>query len=243
MLVPKFTPEMRGDVVNFSLPDTTVRQGTIIEYPVFLQMTGKGANNTCIVNISVPRKRVNLIDALSKPGTLFSCKKPTITFLSESATEKNFSITCSNPLIDTIGILLYLRLEILAGRDTNAEIEVQSFQIGDSLTNFNQIGGSFSFSDPPIVQAKAEGMEMNIPNPFSYSTSFDYFIGKSGNVEFSLFNSQGKLVQQFPTEFKNAGKYTFNLLVDNPMDFSSGVYVIRMKTESGLYHMSMVHKK
>ena len=86
-------------------------------------------------------------------------------------------------------------------------------------------------------------MGINSPNPFAYTTSFNYYVGKPGDVQFFLYGSQGKLIKEFPVERKIAGRHLFTLNVDNPMDFSSGVYIIRMKTEQGLYHMSMVHKK
>jgi hypothetical protein len=134
-------------------------------------------------------------------------------------------------------------METLAGMDSTLSIKVLSFSIGDSIQDIEQIGGKITFIDPAVIQASSEGMDINSPNPFAYTTSFNYYVAKPGNVQFFLYGSQGRLVKEFPVERKVAGRHSFTLNVDNPMDFSSGIYIIRMKTEQGLYHMSMVHKK
>ena len=228
---------------TFTLPDTSLRQGTRWKLPVFLQSNGTAMQEICTIRIAIPKKRIILHDALTEPGTLYTCKKTTITFLSDGDEYKEYAITCPNPLFDSSGIALYLDMETLAGMDSTLSIKVLSFSIGDSIQDIEQIGGKITFIDPAVIQASSEGMDINSPNPFAYTTSFNYYVAKPGNVQFFLYGSQGKLVKEFPVERKVAGRHSFTLNVDNPMDFSSGIYIIRMKTEQGLYHMSMVHKK
>jgi hypothetical protein len=228
---------------TFTLPDTSLRQGTRWKLPVFLQSNGTAMQEICTIRMAIPKKRIILHDALTEPGTLYTCKKTTITFLSDGDEYKEYAITCPNPLFDSSGIALYLDMETLAGMDSTLSIKVISFSIGDSIQDIEQIGGKITFIDPAVIQASSEGMDINSPNPFAYTTSFNYYVAKPGNVQFFLYGSQGKLVKEFPVERKIAGRHSFTLNVDNPMDFSSGVYIIRMKTEQGLYHMSMVHKK
>jgi hypothetical protein len=228
---------------TFTLPDTSLRQGTRWKLPVFLQSNGTAMQEICTIRMAIPKKRIILHDALTEPGTLYTCKKTTITFLSDGDEYKEYAITCPNPLFDSSGIALYLDMETLAGMDSTLSIKVLSFSIGDSIQDIEQIGGKITFIDPAVIQASSEGMDINSPNPFAYTTSFNYYVAKPGNVQFFLYGSQGKLVKEFPVERKIAGRHSFTLNVDNPMDFSSGVYIIRMKTEQGLYHMSMVHKK
>lgn len=228
---------------TFTLPDTSLRQGTRWKLPVFLQSNGTAMQEICTIRMAIPKKRIILHDALTEPGTLYTCKKTTITFLSDGDEYKEYAITCPNPLFDSSGIVFYLDVETLAGMDSALSIKVLSFSIADSVQDIEQIGGKITFIDPPVIQASTEGMDINSPNPFAYTTSFNYYVGKPGDVQFFLYSSQGKLVKEFPVERKIAGRHSFTLNVDNPMDFSSGVYIIRMKTEQGLYHMSMVHKK
>ena len=228
---------------TFTLPDTALRQGIRWKLPVFLQSNGTAMQEICTIRVAIPKKRIILHDALTEPGTLYTCKKTTITFLSDGDEYKEYAISCPNPLFDSSGIALYLDMETLAGMDSALSIKVLSFSIGGSIQDIKQIGGRISFIDPAVIQASSEGMDINSPNPFAYTTTFNYYVAKPGNVQFFLYGSQGRLVKEFPVERKIAGRHSFTLNVDNPMDFSSGVYIIRMKTEQGLYHMSMVHKK
>lgn len=228
---------------TFTLPDTTLRQGTRWKLPVFLQSNGTVLQKICTIRMAIPKKRLILHDALTEPGTLYTCKKTNIIFLSDGDEYKEYAISCPNPLFDSSGIAFFLDVETLAGMDSTLSIKVLSFSIGDSIQDLEQIGGRITFIDPFVIQASTEGMDINSPNPFAYTTSFNYYVGKPGDVQFFLYGSQGKLIKEFPVERKIAGRHLFTLNVDNPMDFSSGVYIIRMKTEQGLYHMSMVHKK
>ena len=244
LFVLLFYSEMLGaGNASFSLPDTILRQGARVRIPLYLQTNSDALGQACTIRLAIPKKRIIFHDALTEPGTLFTCKKTDITFLSDGDEYKEYAISCPNPLFDTNGIAMYLDVEALAGLDSSLKILIMSFQIGDSLQAIQQVGGIITFPDPAVRQANTEGMDINSPNPFAYTTSFNYYVGKPGEITFSLFNTQGKLVKEFPSERKSAGRHTFTLIVDNPMDFSSGVYIIRMKTEQGVYHMSMVHKK
>jgi hypothetical protein len=225
------------------LPDTLVKQGSLIELPLSVKTSTEAMFSPCSVIVSIPKRRIILKDAMTKPGTLFTCKKPIITILSENSSNRTYSISCQNPLLQSEGILFFLQLEVLAGIDSISTINTLSFSIGDSTQSIVQSGGKIRFSDPLVIQAQAEGMDINLPNPFSYTTSFTYYVGKEGEVHFTLYDSQGKLIQDYPIERKSAGRHIFDLKVDDPYNFPSGVYIIRMRTERGLYHMSMVHKK
>lgn len=86
-------------------------------------------------------------------------------------------------------------------------------------------------------------MEINSPNPFQYTTEIPYYITADSDITFSLFATNGKALKIFPTTFTKAGRHIFNLIVDNPTDFASGVYILRLHTPRGMYHVSMVHKK
>lgn len=232
-----------GGNAYFNIPDTTISQGTRVRIPLYLLTNADALGQACTLRLAIPKKRIILHDAMTEPGTLFSCKKTDITFLSDGDDFKEYAISCPNPLFDTNGIALYLDIESLAGHDSSLQIVILSYRIGDSLQVIQQVGGNIGFSDPAVRQANTEGMDINSPNPFAYTTSFNYYVGRPGDVAFSLYNTQGKLIKEYPMEKKTAGRHTFSLIVDNPMDFSSGVYIIRMKTEQGVYHMSMVHKK
>lgn len=234
---------LQAGMTEVILPDTLVKQGSLIELPLSVKTTSEAMVSNCSVIVSIPKRRIILKNAITKSGTLFTCKKPTITLLSENSVNRTYSISCQNPLFQSEGILFFLQLEVLAGIDSITSINALSFSIGDSIQSIVQSGGKIRFSDPLVIQAQAEGMDINLPNPFAYTTSFTYYVGKEGEVQFTLYDSLGKLIQDYPIERKSAGRHIFDVKVDDLFNFPSGVYVIRMRTERGLYHMSMVHKK
>ena len=234
---------LHAEDITIRIPDSLLSQGARIRLPILIQTSEKAKLESCSIRVGIPKRRIILHDVVTEPGTLFTCKKPQIIFLSDGEVYKEYSIQCVSPLFDSTGILCFLDIEVLAGRDSIAFLQASSFSIGNTQQTIRQIGGSLTFNNPPITQASSEGMDINAPNPFAYTTTFTYYLGKSGFVQFSLFNTQGKLIKEFPEEQRAAGRHMFTLDVDNPLDFSSGVYIIRMSTQQGIYHMSMVHKK
>ena len=105
-------------------------------------MSTKGAvtQQSCTITVAIPKKRIILHDALTEPGTLFTCKKTAITFLSDGDEFKEYAITCPNPLFDSTGIVLYLELETLAGMDSTAAVKILSFSIGNDVQDIEQVG-------------------------------------------------------------------------------------------------------
>jgi hypothetical protein len=154
-----------------------------------------------------------------------------------------FSISCKDGLSDSSGLLCFVQCEILAGKEVSSRIAVLSINIENEFLTVNQKGGLLRFPEPTVIPAGQEGLEINSPNPFQYTTEIPYYIIADSDITFSLFATNGKALKIFPTTFTKAGRHIFNLIVDNPTDFASGVYILRLHTPRGLYHLSMVHKK
>ena len=234
----------QGITARIAMPDTTVKQGTILHYPVYLSLEGNKQLLPCTLRVEIPRNRFILKGIETVPGTLFSCKKPNASLISPAdSSQLIYDISCDNPLEDTNGIAFNVLLEVLAGDE-------KTTMMGSSLCTINNTpiipsftGGLISFADPAIAPAGEEGIEINNPNPFVYTTSFPYYIARDGEVAFSLFSISGKLIKEYPALQQKSGRHIFTILVDNPMDFSSGIYIVRMKTGQGTYHMSIVHEK
>lgn len=70
---------------------------------------------------------------------------------------------------------------------------------------------------------------LNYPNPFSNSTTIKYIITKTGNVNISLFDSQGHYVKNIFNGNKTPGIYT---LPFNGNDLSPGIYLYKIKTDN-----------
>ena len=63
------------------------------------------------------------------------------------------------------------------------------------------------------------------PNPFNPVTTISYAIPVDSEIELSIYDIQGRLIEQFISGYSKAGFYTVQW---NPINVSSGVYFIRM---------------
>jgi len=68
----------------------------------------------------------------------------------------------------------------------------------------------------------------NYPNPFNPSTTIEYSIPKSSNVEISIFNLKGQKVKTLVNKKQHPGKYQVNW--DGP-NHASGVYIYQIKAD------------
>ena len=69
------------------------------------------------------------------------------------------------------------------------------------------------------------------PNPVTASTQASLYMKNPGTVHLTLLNATGEVVQELCNEKKVSGSYVFNL--GNLKNLSSGIYFIRLDTESG----------
>ncbi len=65
----------------------------------------------------------------------------------------------------------------------------------------------------------------NYPNPFNPTTTIQYAIPESENVNISIFNSLGEKVKTLVNTFKESGSYKINF---DAKEFSSGIYYYRL---------------
>jgi len=68
-------------------------------------------------------------------------------------------------------------------------------------------------------------LNQNFPNPFNPATTISYQLPVAGQVELSIFDSNGKLVQTLVRQFQPAGFYRVEWKADN---MSSGIYFYRV---------------
>ncbi len=81
----------------------------------------------------------------------------------------------------------------------------------------------------PVNIIKEFNLSQNFPNPFNNSTSFFYTLPKADNVEISIYDEKGALVQKLFSGYQSAGKYRVNWKTDN---LASGVYIYHLRTGS-----------
>ena len=70
---------------------------------------------------------------------------------------------------------------------------------------------------------------LNYPNPFSNSTTIEYKITETGNVNISLYDHQGHFVKNIFNGIKTPGTYTLSF---NSNKLSSGIYLYKIKTDN-----------
>ncbi len=81
---------------------------------------------------------------------------------------------------------------------------------------------------------------INYPNPFRNSTTIEYKITETCNVNISLFDNQGHYVRNIFNENKTPGTYT---LLFNGNDLSPGIYLYKIKTDNYVGYNKMVIMK
>ena len=73
---------------------------------------------------------------------------------------------------------------------------------------------------------KVFALMQNYPNPFNPTTTIQYALPKSSNVEIKVYDLVGREVTTLVNEFKQAGYYSAEFNANN---FASGVYFYRIK--------------
>jgi hypothetical protein len=88
-------------------------------------------------------------------------------------------------------------------------------------------------------------LSQNYPNPFNPSTSAEYTLPKPSNVQIDVYNINGELVQNLFKGEMNSGKYRVHWdgKDSNGNETASGMYLLQMRTPSGLATKKMVKLK
>jgi len=71
-------------------------------------------------------------------------------------------------------------------------------------------------------------LNQNYPNPFNPTTKINFDLAKSSNVNLTVYNSLGQVVEKIFEGFKPAGSYQATF---NGSTLSSGVYYYRLETD------------
>ena len=74
-------------------------------------------------------------------------------------------------------------------------------------------------------------LSQNYPNPFNESTTINYQLNFSTNVEIKIYNTEGQLIKLLVSEFKPSGYYavTWDGTNDKGEKIPSGTYIYRIK--------------
>lgn len=128
--------------------------------------------------------------------------------------------------------LQFETIGVLYGNGTSNEIHHYRFkdrnlESGSYLYRLKQLDYNSNFiyhilSDEVMIGIPEKfNVSQNYPNPFNPTTKINYEVSEPGNLNISVFNSEGKEVLQLINEYVQSGYRTIEI---NGSDLSSGVY-------------------
>ncbi len=82
-----------------------------------------------------------------------------------------------------------------------------------------------------VVNPEAISLSSAYPNPFNPTTSFELNVGNAGHVTMNVYNVMGQVVETLVNNTMDAGSYNITWDATN---FSSGMYVVKAETATGL---------
>lgn len=108
-----------------------------------------------------------------------------------------------------------------------------------------QPDNSFEYSETVKISVSMPSqfkLFQNSPNPFNSSTKISYTLPESGDVELKIYNINGEEIFTLINEFQNAGNHhvTWDGIVKNGNDATSGIYYIRLKSNGQFQFRRMV---
>jgi hypothetical protein len=94
--------------------------------------------------------------------------------------------------------------------------------MGGAAQNPCDLSGIINLNEIP----EEYSLEQDYPNPFNKATQFTYSLPTNSNINISIYNVIGEIVEVLYSGNKNAGKYNITW---NASKFPSGTYFIRFK--------------
>jgi hypothetical protein len=128
----------------------------------------------------------------------------------------------------------------IADIDGDGEVEiVSSFHTSDPYESITYI---FSTGVPLGVNQQISlpdnyKLSQNYPNPFNPTTTIEYEISQNGNVNVSIYNIRGQLVEQLVDGYNTTGKHSIQW---NPQNVSSGQYFYQISVDGFVQTKKMV---
>ena len=89
---------------------------------------------------------------------------------------------------------------------------------------------SLSLDSSSIVEGF--GLESIYPNPFNPSTTIDFYAESDSNVNVSIYDLSGRLVESLLDNSMSAGSHSVNWDASN---HSSGIYIVQVRFDSSVH--------
>ncbi len=136
----------------------------------------------------------------------------------------------------------YFDLTAAAGQQVEIKFNAEAANSVWSFIYFDDIS-IFPASSTGIVEndnVGASQVEQNYPNPFSETTSINYFLDAPGKTSLKIFNQYGKEIGTVFDEYKPKGEHSCNVCGIN---LSDGIYYYQIKSGEFLMTKKMIVAK
>ena len=109
------------------------------------------------------------------------------------------------------------------------------FTVGDHIEVWGDGSGLSAISSTNLPALFK--LNQNYPNPFNPITTIEYEMPKNGNVNVSIYNIKGELVEKLVDGYNTTGKYSIQW---NPKNISSGQYFYQISVDDFVQTKKMV---
>jgi len=109
------------------------------------------------------------------------------------------------------------------------------FTVGDHIEIWGD-GSGLSTTDLNNIPALFK-LNQNYPNPFNPITTIEYEMPQNGNVNVSIYDIKGELVEKLIDGYNTTGKYSIQW---NPKNISSGQYFYQISVDGFVQTKKMV---
>ena len=75
------------------------------------------------------------------------------------------------------------------------------------------------------------------PNPFNSTTTIGFELNKAGVINFTLYDSQGRLLETLRSGFTQSGAHSF---LWNAADYPSGQYLLQLSSSSNRKSQTLI---
>jgi len=161
---------------------------------------------------------------------------------SQYATEVGYNLEAAFPW-SLLGVspnnLSIIGFDVAVDDDDNGgdrECAVASMFIADDAWHNPGVFGNVPLVTPTGIdgemmdqQPRRISLGQNFPNPFNPSTTLEYELPASGDIQIALFNTLGQEVSAIYQGFQSAGSHEFTI---NGSDLSSGIYFVVLRFEN-----------
>ncbi len=217
------------------IPDTVLWQGQRSALPIWVRLQLPEQPTELQISLLYSAQRLRIL-GLRTGGAESIC--PELSFRDTIFNGDTGRVDLLCPMAGGVyaGILAWLEVEILAGRDTSAWIEPLLVRSGEhelplvGTRAWIRIEGGM-----PVEPVGVDELRIAVPSPFASELWVYYAVAQPGWVEFRLFSVTGQELVLEPSRVYvlQRGSHVLRFRF-SPWQVSSGGYLLRMVTERGV---------